>query len=55
MSEQIQRIRGTALALVAGGLALAAVVANLVHTGKVLWGGLVVLVLAAWILARNRS
>ena len=39
-----------ALALVAAGIAGAAIVANFAHSGKILWGGGVVLVLAfvAW-------
>ena len=38
------------IALVAGGVALAAVIANGVHSHEVLWGGVVVLLLSylAW-------
>ena len=56
MSERIQKLRGGALALVAAGIAAAAVVANLVHSGKMLWGGMVILVLAlaVW-LGRGRN
>ena len=46
MSEKIQALRRGALALTAAGIAAAAVLANLMHSGKVLWGGVVILVLA---------
>lgn len=50
MSEKIQRLPRGALALMAAGIAGTTVVANFVHTGKILWGGVVILVLAliAW-------
>ncbi len=56
MSEKIQRFRGGILALVAGAIAAAAVIANFIRTGKVLWGGVVIFVLAilAW-QARGRG
>jgi len=54
MSEQIQEARGAALALVAAGMALATVIVNLVHSGKVLWGGLVVLVLSLVVWQQRR-
>ncbi len=54
MSERIQPFRGRVLALAAAGIAGTAVVANFVHTGKVLWGGVVILVLAA-VASRRRD
>ena len=46
MSERTQRLRGRVLVLIAAGIAVGAIVANLVHSGKMLWGGLVILLLA---------
>ena len=48
MSERIQTLRMNAAAAVAAAVALAAVVANLLHSGKVLRGGVVVAVIAFW-------
>jgi hypothetical protein len=49
MSEQIQRWRGI-VALIAGGLAAIVLLANLAHSGKIVWAGVVILVIAfaAW-------
>jgi hypothetical protein len=54
MSEQIQRWRGIML-LIAAGLAGIAVLANVAHSGKIAWGGLVILVIAfvAWRSSRS--
>jgi uncharacterized membrane protein YdbT with pleckstrin-like domain len=46
MSERTQRLRGRILAVIAAGIAVVAIVANLVHSGKMLWGGLVIVLLA---------
>ena len=46
MSESIQQLRGRILALIAAGIAVAAIVATLLHSGKILWGGFLILVLA---------
>lgn len=54
MSERIQRWRGV-MYLIAAGLAVIAVVANLVHSGKILWAGAVIVLIAvvAWRSARS--
>ena len=54
MSEQIQRWRGI-VALIACGLALIAVVANVTHSGKVVWAGVVILLISfvAWRSSRS--
>ena len=52
MSERIQTLRMNAVAVVAAAVALAAVIANLLRSGKVLWGGVVVAVIALSILIR---
>ena len=51
MNEKNQR---TALALIAAGLAVAAIVTSLVRLGKMPWGGLVVLALA-YLIWRGRD
>lgn len=56
MSERIQRWRGI-MYLIAGGLAVVAVVANLAHSGKIAWAGAIILVIAfaAWRIARRST
>ena len=54
MSEQIQRWRGI-VALIAGGLAAIVLLANLAHSGKIVWAGVVILLIAFVTWRRSRS
>jgi hypothetical protein len=54
MSDKIQRFR-LSLALVAAAISVAAVAANLIHSGKMLWGAATVCVLALGVWVRERN
>jgi hypothetical protein len=54
VSEPIQRWRGI-MALIAGGLATIVLLANVAHSGKIVWAGVVILLIAfaAWRSSRS--